>query len=137
MRTRNRGSVMVELSLVGIIFFALVVGILDFGQSLFIQQAIVERARYAARWGAISDPTNSTAITNMVLYLQAPTPTNVSPSFGLAASNVSVSTADAGTDNYRLVVQISGYQFAMLSPFLAGAYTGAPIVVSVPLGQYN
>ncbi|HEY2013967.1 MAG TPA: TadE family protein, partial [Bryobacteraceae bacterium] len=64
-----RGSVMVELSLVATAFLVLLIGILDLGQFLFLQQAVVERARYAARWGALNDPTNSTAIQNMVLYL--------------------------------------------------------------------
>lgn len=136
-RNTRRGSMMVEMSLIGTIFFVLVVGILDFGQFLFIQQAIVERARTAARWGAVTDPANSTAIRNMVLYLQPTTPTSGSASFGLTADMVSVSTVDAGTDNYRLVLQISGYSYTVLSPLLAGSYGGAPISVSVPLGLYN
>jgi hypothetical protein len=136
-RRTLRGSVMVEISLIGIAFFVLLIGILDFGQFLFLQQAIVERARAAARWGAVTDPTNSTAIQNMVLYLQSTAPPGGTASFGLTASMVSVSTADAGTDNYRLVLQISGYSYTVLSPYLAGSYKGAPIRVSVPLGLYN
>jgi Flp pilus assembly protein TadG len=136
-RKTRRGSVMVEMSLIGIVFFVLLIGICDFGQFLFLQQAIVERARAAARWGAVTDPTNSTAIRNMVLYLQSTAPTGGTASFGLTASMVSVSTADAGTDNYRLVLQISGYSYTVLSPYLAGSYKGAPISVSVPLGLYN
>jgi len=137
-RKAAKGSVMVELSLIAVVFFALLIGIMDFGQFLFFQQAIVERARYAARWGALNNATNSTAIQNMVLYQQSTAPTDgTTPAFGLSASNVTVSTADAGTDNYRLVVQVSGYSFKMLSFYLAGSYTGSPIRVSVPLGLYN
>jgi len=136
-RNTTRGSVMVELSLIGTIFFALLIGIVDFAQALFIQQAIVERARAAARWGAVTDPTNTSAIQNMVLYLQPTVPAGGRASFGLTASMVNVSTADAGTDNYRLVVQVSGYSYRLLSPNLAGTYTGAPVNVSVPLGLYN
>jgi hypothetical protein len=128
---------MVEMSLIGIVFFVLLIGICDFGQFLFLQQAILERARAAARWGAVTDPTNSTAIRNMVLYSQSTAPAGGTASFGLTAAMVSVSTADAGTDNYRLVLQISGYSYTVLSPYLAGSYKGAPISVSVPLGLYN
>jgi hypothetical protein len=110
---------------------------LDFGQFLFIQQAMVERVRAAARWGAVTDPRNSDAIRNMVLYLQPSVPVNGTASFGLTTAMVSVSTADVGTDNYRLVVQVSGYSYMVLSPYLAGSYRGAPITVSVPLGLYN
>ena len=127
---------MVELSLVGLIFFLLILAILDFGQFLFIQQAIVERARIAARWGAVTDPTNTAAIKNVVLYNQSSAPVSGNPLFGLTSSMIQVSTPDAGTANYRLVVQISGYSFQVLSPYLAGVHTGSPISVSVPLGPY-
>jgi hypothetical protein len=127
----------VELCLVGLLFFAILLGIADLGQFLFIQQAMVDRARAAARWGAATDPTNTSAIQNMVLYLQSEAPENGKASFGLTPSMVSVSTADAGTDNYRLVVQISGYTYRLISPYLAGSYKGAPVSVSVPLGLYR
>ena len=135
-RQTSRGSVLVELSLVGLIFFVLLIGVVDVGQFLFIQQAIVERARAAARWGAATDPTNTAAIQNMVLYWRPTAPPDGKPSFGLAASMVNVSTPDAGTDNYRLIVQISGYSYKVLSPYLANSYVGRPITVSVPLGLY-
>jgi hypothetical protein len=127
---------MVELSLVGSLFFVLVIGIMDVGQTLFLQEAIMERARSAARWGAATDPTNSAGIQNMVLYLQPTAPEGGVPSFGLSPTMVNVSTPDAGTDSYRLVVQISGYPVKLLSPYLADSYKGAPISVAVPLGQY-
>jgi Flp pilus assembly protein TadG len=135
-RKTSRGSTMVEMSLIGTMFFILLIGILDIGLLLFVQQAMVERARGAARWGAVTDPMNSDAIQNMVLYWQPTVPANGGASFGLTPSMVSVSTADAGTDNYRLVVQISGYSYMVLSPYLAGGLRGAPISVSVPLGLY-
>jgi Flp pilus assembly protein TadG len=132
-----RGGTLVELTLIGLIFLALLLAIADFGQFLFIQQAIVERARAAARWGAATDPTDSTAIQNMVLYLQPSAPAGRTPSFGLAPAMVAVSTADGGTPNYRLVVQISGFSYQTLSPYLAGTYRGTPVSVSVPLGPYS
>jgi Flp pilus assembly protein TadG len=136
-RQTNRGSVMVELSLVGTMFFILLIGIADVGQVLFVQQAMAERVRSAARWGAVNDPTNASAIRNMVLYFQPTVPAGGKASFGLTSSMVNVSTADAGTDDYRLVVQISGYSLLMLSPYIAGSYKGPPINVSVPLGLYH
>jgi Flp pilus assembly protein TadG len=128
---------MVEMALIGTLFFVLMIGIVDFGQFLFVQQAIVERARFAARWGAVNDPQNSDAIRNMVLYLQPAAPPNGTPSFHLTPAMVAVSTAEPGTDNYRLQVQISGYSFSTFSPYLAHSYPGAPIRISVPLGLYN
>ncbi len=134
---RRRGSVMVELSLIFVLFSALLIGVLDFGQSLFYLQGVVERVRVAARYGSVHDPTDATAIINVLLYNQSQTPTDGrSTFFNLSPSMVSVSTAGAGTDNYRLTVTLSGYSFRMISPFLSSSYTGPPITVSQPLGQY-
>ncbi len=134
----SKGSVIVEAALVFMAFITMLIGIFDFGQFLFIHQALVERARYAARWGAINDPTDSTSITNMVLYYQSTTPANGTPSyFNIASSNVSVTNPNSGTNNYRLNITISGYTYTVLSPYIGGTYTGPPITVSVPLGVFN
>jgi Flp pilus assembly protein TadG len=137
-RQTSKGSALVETALIFLAFAGLLIGAFDFGQFLFIHQALVERARYAARWGAINDPTDSTSITNMVRYYQAATPPSGTASyFNLTASNVTVTNPGSGTDDYRLNVQISGYSYIVLSPYIAGSYTGPPITVSVPLGLYN
>lgn len=127
---------MVELSLVAVVFIVLLLGIADLGQFLFLQQALFERARTAARWGAANDPTNATAIQNVALYNQSTVPSGSTPLLGLTADNVSVSTSGAGTNNYCLTVQISGHKYTLVSPYLAASYSGAPITVSVPLGAY-
>jgi len=137
-RKSRRGSAMVETAVIFIAFSMMLIGIFDFGQFLFVHQALVERARSAARWGAINNPTDSTSITNMVLYNQSATPSQGTPSyFNLSSSNVSVSAPDSGTNDYRLTVQISGYSYTILSPYIAGTYTGIPVTVSVPLGIFD
>jgi len=137
-RRNSKGTVILEAALIFLVFAMMIIGIFDFGQFLFTHQALVERARYAARWGAINDPTDSTSIVNMVLYNQPATPSAGTPTyFNLSSSNVSVTNPDSGTNNYRLSVQISGYTYTILSPYIAGSYTGLPIIVSVPLGLFD
>jgi Flp pilus assembly protein TadG len=137
-RRTSRGSVFVETALIFIAFFSMLIGTVDFGQFLFIHQALVERARYAARWGAINDPTDTASITNMVLYNQgAAPPLGTASYFNLTAANVTVSSAGSGTDDYRLNLQISGYSYAVFSPYVAGSYIGPKITISVPLGLYD
>jgi Flp pilus assembly protein TadG len=137
-RRSSRGSVMVETSLVFIVFAAMLIGIFDFGQFLFVHQALVERARYAARWGAINNPTDSTSIVNMILYNQSSAAPSGAPTyFNLTSSNISVTNPGSGTNDYRVTVQISGYSYIMLSPYIAGTHTGIPITVSVPLGIFD
>src|SRR4029077_19147118 len=96
----------------------------------------VDRARSAARWGALSDPTNTSAIQNMVLYNQTTAPSGVTNGvFGLTSSMVNVSTQDTTTsDNYRLIVTITNYPYQMISPIIGGTYKGAKITISFPIG---
>ena len=137
-RHRSRGSALVETALIFIVFAAMLIGTFDFGQFLFIHQALVERARYAARWGAVNDPTDTTSVQNMVLYNQSTTPAGGTATyFNLTTDNVSVTNPGSGTDQYRLNIQISGYSYSILSLYIAGTYTGPPITVSVPLGKFN
>ena len=135
-RTR-RGSAIVEAALIFPLFFTMLIGAVDFGQFLFIHQALVERARYAARWGAVNNPADATAITNVVLYLQSTAPPSGTGFLNLTASNVSVTNPDSGTANYRLAIRISGYTYTVLSPYIAGTRIGPVITVSVPLGLFN
>lgn len=128
---------MVESALIFLVFFTLIMGIFDFGQFLFLQQALVEQARYAARWGAVNNPTDSTSIQNMFLYSQSASPPAGTPTyFGVPAADVNVSTADSGTDNYRLIVNVAGYTYQIYSFSIFGTYTGPPINMVVPLGKY-
>lgn len=134
----SRGSVFVETAFVFMGFALMVIGTFDFAQFLFTHQALVERTRSAARWGAVNGPTNTTGIRNMVLYNQPTAPAvqggGTAPGyFGLTAANVVVATQDAGTANYRMTVTVQNYQFSMLSPWLSGVYSGKPISMTIPI----
>jgi Flp pilus assembly protein TadG len=137
-RSTSRGSAFVEAALIYLVFAVMLIGAFDFGQFLFVHQALVERARYAARWGAINDPTDTASISYMVRFMQSTDPGAGTPSyFNLTDSNVTVTNPGSGTDNYRLNVQISGYSFVSISPYMGGNLTGPAVTVSVPLGLYN
>lgn len=126
---------MIELSLIFMVFFCLLMGAFDFGQFLFIHQALVERARWAARWGMVNGAATNTQIQNMVLYGQPTTGSN--GYFGLTPSMVTVTASNPNTWNWRIAVLISNYPYVMLSPYIAGTYTGPNISVVVPLGMYD
>ena len=134
---RSRGAVFLETGLVFVIFAFMLMGAFDFAQFLFIHQALVDRARSAARWGALSDPTNTSAIQNMVLYNQTTAPAGATSGiFGLTSSMVNVSTQDtSSSDNYRLIVTIANYPYQMISPIIGGTYNGPNITISFPLGR--
>ena len=127
---------MVELTLIVLVFFFLLMGAFDFGQFLFIHQALVERARVAARWGMATYPSpTNTEIQNMMIYGQSSAGTN--PYFGLTSSMVTVTTSNLNSWNARISILVSNYPYKMLSPYIAGSYTGPNISVIVPLGMYD
>jgi hypothetical protein len=55
---------MVETALILLTFILMLIGTIDFGQVIYFHQSLVERARAAARYGAIN-PTDTTGIRNI------------------------------------------------------------------------
>jgi len=131
-RKKQRGSTIVELSVILLIVLSLLIGIVDIGQFLYIHQMLTERARAAVRYGVSNDPISTSAVQNMVMYGQ--TSGTGAGIFGLQSSMVSVTTPDANTDDYRLLVKITNYPYTVFSPLIAGSYNGPDITASLPLG---
>ncbi len=134
-RRATRGSTILELSFIFLIFFSLLMGAFDFGQFLFLHQALVERARYAARWGMATSGATTTDIQNMVLYGQTTAGSN--GYFGLTSPMVIVTQSNPNTYNWCISVLITNYPYYMFSPYLAGTYSGPNINVTIPLGKYD
>jgi hypothetical protein len=53
-RKRQQGSVMIEASLVLMLFLTILWSLFDFGFSLFLHQSFVHEGRTGARYGAIN-----------------------------------------------------------------------------------
>ena len=130
----QRGQSMVEATLVLLVFFALLMGVVDCGQVLFAHQSLVERVRTAVRWGAVHPYNGSQAIVNLVLYNQpqAPAP-NTAAFLGLRPENVEVrhqaSTPDR-PDDESLRVTIVNFKSQFFSPWIARALV-SPRAVSI------
>ena len=129
-RTR-RGSAFVEGALVLTIVLFTLIGIVDFGQILLTQQALVERVRAGARY-AVVNTFNETSIKNVVLYNS---PTAGSKSIlGLTPSMVVVSLLSAGTPEARIEIRIVNYPFRFFTPLVKGLYsTNNRIRISIPV----
>ncbi len=134
-RRAQRGTVLVEGALILLVFFGVLIGTFDFGQFLYIHQALVDRTRSAARWALVNSPVTNAQIQNMVIYNQTTAGTN--PFLNLTSANVTVTQPNAGSYNACVSILISGYQYVMLSPYIGGTYTGPNISVTVPLGYYD
>ena len=71
---REKGQGLVEASLVLLVFFALLLGVIDCGQVLFAHQALVERVRSSVRWGVVHPWQGPDQIANLILYDQTTEP---------------------------------------------------------------
>jgi len=127
----RRGSFLLESTLCLTVFVVMLIAIFDFSHFLFLHQSLIERTRAALRYGAVN-PYDPTAIQNVLLYNSPTQPDGLEPSFNLTRDMVGVTRLNAGTSEDRLVVTISGYQFPILTPFIAGSARAAPITVSLP-----
>src|SRR5579863_3304149 len=101
MRRGERGQSLIEGTLVFLVFFALLFGVIDCGQVLYAHQALVERVRGAVRWGSMH-PYDGTGeqIANLVLYDQTDEPRASREGFeGLTRANVQVRYQPATSDH--------------------------------------
>ena len=126
---RERGSGMVETSLVLLTFLMLLIGIIDFGQVLYFHQSLVERARAAARYGAIN-PTDITGIQNVAVYgMDSPGGSPVAVLPNMTTSMVNVQDLGNNTPEARIMVTISGYPINFISPYIARQFNNRPVIV--------
>jgi len=141
MTKRIRGQGLVEAALVLLVFFALLIGVIDCGQVLYSHQALVERVREAVRWGSVHtfDGTGD-QITNLVLYHQVDEPRAATPGFlGLTRVNVQVKyqppTPDR-PDDETISVAIVNYQSTFFSPWMSRTIVNPrPILMSAPMSS--
>jgi len=140
-RSNQLGQSIVEATLVLMVFFTLLLGLIDCGQVLFAHQSLVERVRSAVRWGVVhpwNQETGGDAIVNLVLYNQTEAPRGNPPGFlGLQRENIVVRhqppTADR-PDDETLGVTIVNFRSQFFSPFVARAVVSSRAVsITAPM----
>ncbi len=105
MRSSSRGQSLVESALILAAFMGLLLGMASIGQLLFVRQTLADRARVAARWGAL-ESYDAAAIRRLVLFGTA-TPAPGQPAFfGLTPSAVEVSNPGCPGPACRVSVAI-------------------------------
>lgn len=145
MRRRNqRGSTLVETSLVVVSFLAVMIGIVDFSQFLFTHHALTHRAREGARWAAVQSPLDTALVKNYVVYGNSAGSPNTPMVHNLTASMVTVTpptpqgvgtpqSSWIGCDGATVKIQISGYRYSIISPWIANNnMTAAAIKATAP-----
>ena len=136
-RRRSRaGAALLESTLVLMTVLSMVIFVMDMGRMLLLQQFFTERARSGVR-AAVVNNWNADSISNFICYGSTSAPdggTTTAGYLGLLPSQVHVTTiADTGLNDGRLQVRISGVQIFAWIPGIAGTYTAAPVVATMPM----
>jgi Flp pilus assembly protein TadG len=92
-RRQQAGQSLVETALILAAFMGLLLGMTGVGESLFVRQTLADRARQAARWGALN-PYDPAKIRAMVQF------------GNITTSDVEISNPGCPGNQCRIVVEI-------------------------------
>ncbi len=109
-----------ESALILTAFMGLLLGMAGIGQLLFVRQTLADRARVAARWGALNsyDPA---AIRRIVLFGTTEPAPGQSAFFGLTATAVDVSNPGCPGPACRISVAIPEHGIRSVEPMQSPA----------------
>ena len=121
-----------DATLVPVVFFGFLLGVIDCGQVLWSHQALEERVRSAVRWGTLHpDDGTGLQVSNLILYGEPAEPRVIPPSFlGLTRD----STIQVTSHDDLLSVSIVNYQSHFFSPWITKAVISPrPVIVTAPI----
>jgi hypothetical protein len=133
---KRRGQALIESALVVLVFFTIVIGILDCGQVLFIHSALVDRVRTTLRWAAVN-PYDETQIRNMVRYYTESPAEGADPYLGMTEAQVQVTRLDAGLATERIRIAVVNYPYHFFTPVIARTFTNNLAVVETLPSEYR
>jgi Flp pilus assembly protein TadG len=133
-RNKRSGQALVESALTMMIFLPVLIGIADFGQFLYLHQTLTDRARSAARWGAVHAYTSAgDHIKEVAVYEMANPPAGTAAILpNLTTGMVTATLDDVGTDSARITVKISDYPYNFLSPYMSKITWYRTIIATEP-----
>lgn len=121
---KRRGQSLVESALVLAAFMGLLVGMCAISESIFVRQTLADRARVAARWGAL-ETYDEAAIRRMVLFGTAQPAPGDRPFMNIAPAAVEVSNPGCPGPACRVSVAIPDQGIRCVEP--SGTSTQSPV----------
>lgn len=136
---KEKGQSLIEGTLVLLVFFSILLGIIDCAQVMYSHQALEERVRTAVRWGSLH-PFDGTGdqVANLVLYNSIAAPRAAAAGFlGMTRANVQVrfqpSTPER-PDEETISVAIVNYSSHFFTPWIARTIVSPrPILITAPM----
>lgn len=123
--SRQRGVVTVEFALIAIVFFALLLAIMEFGRILFAFNSAVEATRFGARIAVVCDPNSKPMI---VSKMQA-----IMPYLTTAQITVDYLPINCDVNTCRQVqVGVTGINYRPLIPVASLNISMPPFTTTLP-----
>jgi TadE-like protein len=137
-RSRRRGQSLIEATLVLVVFFTFLLGVVDCGQVIFAHQSLVERVRSAVRWGVLRPWQGQEPILNMVLYGRPEAPSEDAPGYlGMTPANVEVRyrpRTQERPDDEMLTVAVVNFRSQFYTPWIGRVLISPrPVSISAPM----
>ncbi len=132
-RRGQRGSSMLEGSLVLLTIIVMTTFVMDMGQVLMFLQFFGERSRAGARYAAVHVQSPDT-VRNFILYNSPTAPPAGTGFMGLTASNVDVRYVPEVSPRF-IEVTIHDYPMHFYTPLMAGAHPSRPYRTVVPVAS--
>ncbi|AOY91445.1 pilus assembly protein TadE [Cupriavidus sp. USMAA2-4] len=120
MNSHQRGATAVEFALVSLIFFSVVLGILEFGRVLYTWNAVAEATRWGARQAVVCGQGSASVLARMQLIVPSLTTSNVSVQWYDGSGAVST-TCDASSCA-GVSVSVSGVSLTTISPLQSSGF---------------
>ena len=127
---RHRGVALLEFALVAMIFFTLLIGIMEFGRWLFTLNAANEATRLGARLAVVCSISDAAGIKARMHQMAG----------GIPVSSMAIDYAPGGCDasNCKTVtVRLIGATFSPLIPLMGGSYPIPEFATSLPRELMN
>jgi hypothetical protein len=137
---KRRGQSLVEATFVLLVFFALLLGVIDVGQVMFAHQSLVERVRSAVRWTVVHPWQGNDPVVNLVLYNQPDEPRTTTAGYlGLKPENVLVryqAPTPERPDDETISVTIVNFKSQFFSPWIAQTLMSPrPVSMTAPMSN--
>ena len=110
----ERGTTMAEFTIIALVFFMLIVGIIEFGRLLYTHNALTDATRRGARYAVLHDGVSGDCVAKVVAYGESNIHKTADPKIcaantgakplinGLTEANVTVTYAGDGTNGYGM-----------------------------------
>jgi TadE-like protein len=122
---RMHGAAIIEFAIVAVVFFMLLLGVMDFGRMLFTWNAAAEATRWGARVAVVCDKLTPDQIRDKMKRI-LPQLTNANIVINYYNPEGTINNACDKSTCKGAEVSLTGFAFTPISPFMGFGLTAVP-----------